>query len=238
MPSGVRILPPASRLLARVERAIFAALDRAEKFNAHLFIFIEHYVYKLLTHYLLCMNNFSRFFSSFNLQILELLVDESASVRDLAKKAKCSPAKVTQFLNLYTKNRLVVARKEKNRKIISLNKTNPLVKEFIRLIYINKILDSKTFSSLKKTSSSIGLYGSAVEGTLDKKSDIDLWVVSDKRKKIVETGKLKQQFTKELGREVSLKFFTPEDICRLKEKDKIFFNELEYKSKILHGDGF
>jgi len=203
-----------------------------------MFIFAEHYVYKLLTHYLLSMNNLSKLLSPFNLRILELLIDESESVRDLAKKAKCSPAKVTQFATLFAKNRLVVVQNEKNRKIISLNKTNPLTREFIRLVYINKILDSKTFLSLKKASSSIGLYGSAADGTLDKKSDIDLWVISDKRKKIVETGKLKQQFTNELGREVSLKFFTPEDIHRLKEKDKIFYNELEYKSKILHGEGF
>jgi len=65
-----------------------------------------------------------------------------------------------------------------------------------------------------------------------------LWIISDSKKRIVEAGKLRQEFSNELGKEVSLKFFTPQDIQNLKEKDKIFYNELEFKSKILHGEGF
>src|SRR3989344_969604 len=184
------------------------------------------------------MSQLSKLLSQSNLEIFEFLMQENASVRDLAKKAKCSPAKITQFAGIYSKSNLIAVKNDKNRKIISLNKSNPLVREIITLVYTNKILNSKAFSLLKKNSSSIGLYGSVVEGTVDKQSDIDIWVVSDKRKKLVEAGKLKQQFTNELGKEVSLKFFTQEDIENLKAKDRVFYNELEYKSKILHGDGF
>ena len=184
------------------------------------------------------MGQLSKLLSHSNLEIFELLIQENASVRDLAKKAKCSPAKIIQFIGIYSKNKLIVIESEKNRKIISLDKSNPLVREIITLVYTNKVLNSKTFSLLKKNSSSIGLYGSAVEGTVVRQSDIDIWVVSGHRRKIVEAGKLKQQFTNELGKEVSLKFFTPEDIENLKAKDRVFYNELEYKSKILHGEGF
>ena len=184
------------------------------------------------------MTELSKLLGPFNLQIFELLIAENASVRELAKKAKCSPAKIIQFIDLYSKNRFIYVQKDENRKIISLNKSNPLVKEIITLIYTNKVLDCKAFSALKKVSDSIGLYGSVTEGTVDKQSDIDLWAVSGSKKRIAEAGKLRQQFTNELGREVNLKFYTPQDILNLKEKDRIFYNELENKSKILHGDSF
>ena len=184
------------------------------------------------------MRELSKILGPFNLQIFELLIGNNYSVRALAKEANCSPAKVTQFLELYLKNKLLAVVNEKNRKVIVLNKSNPLVREIITLVYTDKILGSKAFSALKKVSTSVGLYGSVVEGTVDRHSDIDLWVISDSKKRIVEVGKLRQQFTNELGKEVSLKFYTPAEIENLKEKDKIFYNELEYKSKILHGVDF
>ena len=184
------------------------------------------------------MIDLSKLLGPFNLQLFELLIEENASVRDLAKKASCSPAKVTQFLEPHSKNKLVAISTDKNRKVIGLNKKNPLVREMITLIYMAKLLNSKTFFFLQKISDSIGVYGSVVEGTVDKQSDIDLWVISGKKPKMIEAGKLKQQFTNELNQEVSLKFFTKEDLKQLKKNDLIFYNELEYKSKILHGDGF
>ncbi len=184
------------------------------------------------------MAKLSKLLGPSNLEIFELLIGENFSVRDLAKKAGCSPAKVIQFVDLYLKNKLISVSTDKNRKVIALNKSNPLVREMITLVYTDKILGSKAFSALKKVSDSVGLYGSVVEGTVDRQSDIDLWVISDSRKRIVEAGKLRQQFTNELGREVSLKFYTAAEIGNLKEKDRIFYNELEYKSKILHGGGF
>ncbi|MFH0955295.1 MAG: nucleotidyltransferase domain-containing protein [Candidatus Micrarchaeota archaeon] len=184
------------------------------------------------------MIELSKLLGPFNLQLFELLIEENTSVRDLAKKANCSPAKVTQFLVPYSKNRLVTVSNDKNRKVIGLNKKNPLVREMIALVFTTKILNSKTFSIIQKLSDSIGVYGSVVDGTVDKQSDIDLWALSDKKPGLVEAGKIKQQFTNELGREVSIKFFTKEDIEQFKKNDTIFYNELEYKSKILHGEGF
>jgi len=184
------------------------------------------------------MGILSKLSGPFNLQIFELLIGESASVRDLAKMAGCSPAKIVQLMKAYSKNGLVAFEKDKNRKLIALNRSSPLTRELITLVYISKILDSKTFSLLEKFCDSVGVYGSVAEGTVDKKSDIDLWAVSGKKIGIVEAGKLRQQLTKELGKEVSLRFFTREGIKKLKENDRIFYNELECKSRVLHGSGF
>ncbi|MFH1587094.1 MAG: nucleotidyltransferase domain-containing protein [Candidatus Diapherotrites archaeon] len=184
------------------------------------------------------MNRIPKLLTPFNLKIFELLIDENISVRDLAKKIKCSPAKITQFIKLFKKDNLIKTSKEKNRKILILNKENPVIREIISLLFIDKIVTSKTFSGLKKNAKSIGVYGSVVEGSLDKKSDIDLWVLSDIKIPLVDAGNLRIKMSEELGREVSIKFFTPKDINNLKKKDGIFYNELEYKSKIICGEGF
>ncbi len=184
------------------------------------------------------MNNLSKLISPFNLKILEVLIDENISVRDLAKQIKCSPAKITQFIKLFQKNRLIKIKKDKNKKIVFLNRNSPLIKEIISLLFINKIVGSRTFSELKKKAKSIGVYGSVVEGTLDRQSDIDLWVLSNNKMSMVEIGKIRLNMSKELGREISIKFFTGKELQKLKKKDRIFYNELEYKSRILVGEGF
>lgn len=184
------------------------------------------------------MGSLSKILGPFNLRIFEFLVNEGFSVRDLAKKANCSPAKITQFANLYSGNGLVVVHSTKNRRVIELDKSSPLVREIIALIFINKILESGAFAVLKTLSVSIGVYGSVVEGTVDRQSDVDLWAISDKKPGIVEIGRLKRQFADELGRETSIRFFAKADVESLREKDPIFYNELECKSRILQGEGF
>jgi len=180
----------------------------------------------------------SKLMTDFNLRIFELLLDGSFSVRDLAKEIKCSPAKVIQFMKLYKKDNLIKLSADKNRKIIELDKEHPLTKSIISLIFINKILDCKSFSQLRKNAKSIGVYGSVAEGTVDKHSDIDLWVLADKKKSFADSAELKSRLGKELGKEVSIRFFTPDSVKKLKENDLIFYNELHYKSKVLSGGSF
>ena len=184
------------------------------------------------------MQQLSKFFSKSNIGIVAALVDDALSVRDLAKHMGCSPAKITQFLKLFGASGLVSVRKEKNRKIVSLQRDNPLVKEFVSLIFINRIVGSKAFAALKKSAKSVGVYGSVAEGTVDKKSDIDLWAVVGKKMLLMKAGRLRLALSNELGREVSIRFLTKEDVQKLRREDSIFYSELDYKSKILSGEGF
>ena len=183
------------------------------------------------------MNELSRLFGPFNLKIVELLIDKDYSVRELAKNINCSPAKITQFVKLFKKANFVEIKKDQNKKIITLRKSNPFIRQIISLIFVYKIINSKAFIELKKNSKSIGLYGSAAEGNVDKQSDIDLWVLCSEKKSVFDEGKIRRQLSKELGREVSLRFLTPSNVELLKKNDKIFFSELENKSKILFGEG-
>lgn len=182
------------------------------------------------------MVNLEKLFSDVNLRIFEILINESLSVRDLARKVNCSPAKITQFVGHF--GDLIKIEKKKNMKFLLLDKENTIVRELISLIFINKIINSEGFLRLKKVSKSIGIYGSVVDGTIDNKSDIDLWIINNKKISIIEIGKLKFYLSKELKREVSIKSFNDEDLKKLKNQDLIFYNELYYKSKIIFGSGF
>ncbi|MFH0970100.1 MAG: nucleotidyltransferase domain-containing protein [Candidatus Diapherotrites archaeon] len=184
------------------------------------------------------MDLLSQFLTPINLRLFELLIDNPYFVRELALKAKVSPAKVTQFSKLFARDNLIQHTRELNRKKIAVNKDHPLVREIISLIFIHKIIHSKSFQHLQSISQSIGVYGSVVEGTVDQKSDIDLWVLSPKKVGMIESGTLQKKMTQELEREVSLKFYKREELDKLKTKDPIFYNELVYKSKIVYGDGF
>lgn len=184
------------------------------------------------------MESISKLMTDSNLRIFELLVNSSFSVRDLAKEINCSPAKVIQFTKLFKKNDLIKLKADKNRKIIELNGQHPLVKSIVSLIFVNKLLDSNAFSELKKNAISVGVYGSIVEGTVDRHSDIDLWVLAEKKKSFADSAEIKSRLGKELGREVSIRFFTKDSVKSLKEKDPIFYNELHYKSRVLSGGPF
>ena len=182
------------------------------------------------------MGNLPGLFSKTNLLFLEILIDEQLSIRELAEKIKCSPAKASMAVKQFLKNGIVKVKNEKNRKIVILDTGNPLTKQIVSLLFINKIVSSRAFHEMKKYARGIGVYGSVADGTVDARSDIDLWMLTEKRLTIMELAGLRSGLSKEIGKEVSIKAFTKESLEELRQKDKIFFSELEYKSKILHGE--
>ncbi len=77
------------------------------------------------------MDLLSDYFSFFNLKIFEVLIDGSFSVRDLAKKVKCSPAKIIQFIKLFKKKNLIKISNEKNMKLLKINKENIIARQLL-----------------------------------------------------------------------------------------------------------
>lgn len=183
------------------------------------------------------MNDLEKLFSKTNLRFFWLLVDGELSVRELAESAGCSAAKASQALKQFQRAGLVASKNEKNKKFIYLNKENALMRQIISLLFVSKILNSKTFQEMRKLSKSVGVYGSVAQGTVDRLSDIDLWLLSEKRLSVFDVGRIISNLGKELGREASVKAFTKEGLAELKQKDKIFFDEIRSKSIILHGEG-
>ena len=71
--------------------------------------------------------NISELFTKKNMEILELLTKKSLHIREIAEQLGCSPAKVHNTIQLFKKYELVKEVQEKNKKIISLNRNNPLL---------------------------------------------------------------------------------------------------------------
>ena len=76
----------------------------------------------------------SKIFTKKNIEILNLLEKESLHIRDIADRLKISPAKVHGTIQLFKKHNIVNEIKDKNKKIIRLNKNNKLLKNIENLM--------------------------------------------------------------------------------------------------------
>ncbi len=77
-----------------------------------------------------------RIFTKKNIEILNLLEKGSLHIRDIAGKLKISPAKVHGAIQLFKKHNIVNEIKDKNKKVIKLNKNNKLLKNIENLIEV------------------------------------------------------------------------------------------------------
>lgn len=87
------------------------------------------------------MQNLSAIFTKINVHILELLSKEKLHIREIAERVKCSPAKVHSCIKTFKSSNIIKEIDEKNRKIIVLNYENPLAKQIIELINIDKNIE-------------------------------------------------------------------------------------------------
>ena len=88
----------------------------------------------------------SELFTKKNLEILELLTKRSLHIREIAEQLGCSPAKVHNTVQLFKRYELVKETQEKNRKVVSLNKNNPLVGNIRKLITPEEEMTEETIN--------------------------------------------------------------------------------------------
>ena len=81
----------------------------------------------------------SRIFTKKNIEILDLLFRESLHIRDIAEKLSISPAQVHNTIKIFKENNMVSEIREKNRKIITLNRENPLMGDIENLLNIDGV---------------------------------------------------------------------------------------------------
>ena len=94
------------------------------------------------------MQELSNIFTKINIQILELLSRERLHIREIAERAKCSPAKVHACIKVFKKNNIVKEVNDKNRKVIVLNHENQLTKQIVELINIDKDAGQKSIPEM------------------------------------------------------------------------------------------
>jgi len=85
----------------------------------------------------------NKIFTKKNIEILNLLEKESLHIRDIADKLNISPAKVHGTIQLFKQHNIINEIKDKNKKIIKLNKNNQLLKNIENLMETNVIVEEK-----------------------------------------------------------------------------------------------
>ncbi len=81
----------------------------------------------------------SKIFTKKNTEILDLLFRESLHIRDIAERLNISPAQVHNTIQVFKENDLVKEVQEKNKKIITLNRKNPLLKDIENLLNVDGV---------------------------------------------------------------------------------------------------
>ncbi len=107
---------------------------------------------------------------------------------------------------------------------------NPVLKQLKTLNIVSKLFDLTRDFSDKNIE--IYLFGSAAKGEDTESSDIDLLILADTDKTVV--NKLLDRLTKGLTREVSPVVYSSLEYANLYNKDKVFYESIErYKIRVL-----
>ncbi len=159
---------------------------------------------------------------------------ESIHVKGLAKRLGISAGNAHKQLKLLEKEGVLEKQKIGNLDLYSLKET-ALVSEMKKLAFM---LDSmpffEKFAGQNKNISALAVYGSIAKGNFDKKSDIDLLVISQNKK-------LNFEFLEELelkhGREVNTTVYSIGEWRKLLGEKNSFAESVLRNNIILYGDG-
>lgn len=189
------------------------------------------------------MNNLRillKVFSEKNIEILCTIDSEALHVREIAERTRASPATVHQAINLFTRLGFVKVKRVKNKKVVSLNRNNVVLKKVKALLNLRKLLCSPMLKELGKQGI-VGVYGSFAAGEDSPESDVDLWIYpKDFKKKLsaVSLSSLTRRLSAELGKEARLLVLSKEKINELRSKNPEFYYRLKLSSVALNGEVF
>jgi predicted nucleotidyltransferase len=170
--------------------------------------------------------NISELFSRSNVKIFKEIAKNPSHIRDIAEKLSISPTTISSFAQ--NNKEIIIEQEIKNRKHISLNKNNQTVQLIRSLLNYEDFINAKAYATLKKFGK-IGVYGSYAAGTNDEGSDIDLWMMTDKKE--LELRPIIRELEKELNMKVSLLLLSKEKIKKLEENDYEFLLRLKITSR-------
>jgi predicted nucleotidyltransferase len=164
------------------------------------------------------------------LRFLVLHQGQSFYEREIARKANLSPSSTHHVLvRLYQAG--VINRKQNGRMYFySIDKTNPYLKEF--KVLVNLLLLEPLVERLKRLSHKIVLFGSWAEGSDTEDSDIDLFIISSEKEKVLSVVNKFSYSTKLENRKIQPIISQPEELLKKDRKNKVFLEQVE-KGKIL-----
>ncbi len=169
-------------------------------------------------------------YTAVTLKVLEYLACDPAGahhVREVAEEAGVSVGAASITLRALQGQRLAKADERGGSKFYSIDLSNPAAREFkilFNILGLRNLVDA-----LKGYAERVVLFGSSAEGTDEKDSDIDLYILAQDRPAVKE---VLRRFQKKLARNLSPIIVDAEGQMRLRRGDRPLFEEIS-RGKIL-----
>ncbi len=177
------------------------------------------------------------FVDSFSFLLLEALLQKQCYLRELSEETGLAPSSVHKVMAKLLKQKMVLAEKQKNRKVFSLNYSSPLTTKLVGLIFVHKITRSRAFAKLVALKPrGLYLFGTAATGKVSPDSDIDLAIFFEKRPDSIKLSEIKRQLSNELKREIQLIVLTEDKIKSMRKENTELLNQIKGKSIVLLGE--
>ncbi len=154
-------------------------------------------------------------------------------LRELSRKANISVFSAKQAVDELVKKKILAERKNGNMRYIKANMNSLFFKHLKIAFSIKDIEDSGLITYLAENIpalSSIVLFGSMAKGEDDKKSDLDLLVIGQRKK--IGLGR----FEKNLGREINAVIMKWAEWREHAKNDKAFYRDVITNGIILYGN--
>tara|TARA_B100001971_G_C18152189_1_gene516458 strand:- start:541 stop:1086 length:546 start_codon:yes stop_codon:yes gene_type:complete len=162
-----------------------------------------------------------------NWKIMELFFNNpnrDFHIRESAKLIAINPMTASKYLDKFVKENLLLKRKERNNILFSANTENILFKEEKKHYNIIKIMKSgliKYFEKELNYPKSIILFGSYAKGENIQESDIDIFIMSEIKKKFN-----LEKFEKILKADMQLFIYSKKEFNEMKKKNKELLNNI------------
>ncbi|MCK4328147.1 MAG: nucleotidyltransferase domain-containing protein [Candidatus Diapherotrites archaeon] len=155
------------------------------------------------------------------------------SVRGLGKEAGFSPGSAMACFNYMKEKKLVKVAKVGRAFQFHADLENPLTREWKKLFALDSLerVWDGMLKQLGPGTVAVLLYGSMAKGIGDEKSDLDLLVVTNKKKRVSLSD-----IEAKLKREINLTMYTPGEWREKAKKDKVFYEQVILDAIILFGE--
>jgi predicted nucleotidyltransferase len=155
-------------------------------------------------------------------------------IREIARSLDMSPRSVQVYCDLYEKDSIFLSEHKARVREIRLNNELPLVKGLKRAYFLVRLNESAALKAVVEKNPgmiSLAIYGSYAAGENDERSDIDIFVVSDR--KVDRTPFLKLE--KELAVTIQLTEMNLAKWISLKKKRDRFADSVLTNCIVIHG---
>ena len=166
-------------------------------------------------------------------EILSIFVEEpdkKLNVREVARMAGVTPTTASKHLKNLSKNKFLLKKKERNMILYSADTESQTFRDFKIYQNIKKIKETGVVDFINTELSypeTIILFGSYAKGENTKRSDIDLFILSESKKGI-DCGK----FQKILGAEIQTFIYSRKETEGMKTKNKELLNNIINGTKL------